>query len=242
MIILLFYLSIVYTNYYLFALSILFLILILPTIYFYIDLCYFAYPYLYEYQGKYKKIREDGCIFLDKHFEVTIHGKQIYKHPVIFCVNHPAKGSSMLSFISLMKIKTKIKIVKFVTNDLTNKIFANLEHIFVDEKEEGQLDYLIKESQKAINESYSILIYPEGKNSRFKKGSRLAPFKSGAFVLAKKLSIPIVPIVINEDSIHEGILANQKIDIHYLDLIDPYDYDIEELKNKVFSKMKKVIR
>ncbi len=48
--------------------------------------------------------------------------------------------------------------------------------------------------EKAINEGNSIYIFPEGTRS---ETGLLKPFKPGAFILAKKMKIPIIPIAIN---------------------------------------------
>lgn len=59
-----------------------------------------------------------------------------------------------------------------------------------------------KESRKAMMQTcedllqnkISVLFFPEGTRSR---DGRLLPFKPGAFILAKKVGVPIVPVVLN---------------------------------------------
>lgn len=48
--------------------------------------------------------------------------------------------------------------------------------------------------ERAISQGCSVYFFPEGTRS---KTGRLKPFKPGAFILAKKMRVPILPVVIN---------------------------------------------
>lgn len=55
-------------------------------------------------------------------------------------------------------------------------------------------DRIVKKAQKAIDEGYSILIFPEGTRS---KDGEIKRFHKGAFFLADALDVPIYPIVLH---------------------------------------------
>ena len=78
--------------------------------------------------------------------------------------------------------------------------------------------------EKAIAEGNSIFIFPEGTRS---ETGTLKPFKSGAFILAKKMQVPILPVVINGTKTalpkHSmNFHGSQKMSIRVL---EPVDYE-----------------
>lgn len=58
---------------------------------------------------------------------------------------------------------------------------------------EGQ-EVLLRKAQKAIDDGYSILVFPEGTRS---KDGQIKRFYKGAFLLAESLQVPIYPVVIH---------------------------------------------
>jgi 1-acyl-sn-glycerol-3-phosphate acyltransferase len=78
--------------------------------------------------------------------------------------------------------------------------------------------------EKALAAGNSLFVFPEG--TRSETGS-LKPFKSGAFTLAKKMKIPILPVVISgtKDALPKHSLnfhGNQKMSIRVLEPV-PYE-------------------
>lgn len=78
--------------------------------------------------------------------------------------------------------------------------------------------------EKALAEGNSLFVFPEG--TRSETGS-LKPFKSGAFILAKKMKIPILPVVISgtRDALPKHSLnfhGSHKVRIRVL---EPVDYE-----------------
>jgi len=82
------------------------------------------------------------------------------------------------------------------------------------------LDKLIPFLQEKVNDGYSILVFPEGTRSENKKIKR---FHKGAFYLAEKLKLDIVPVIINgtADYVSKGELLGKKstITVKYLNPI-----------------------
>jgi len=62
--------------------------------------------------------------------------------------------------------------------------------------------------EKALTDGNSLFVFPEG--TRSETGS-LKPFKSGAFILAQKMKIPILPVVISGT---KGALPKHSMNFH----------------------------
>jgi 1-acyl-sn-glycerol-3-phosphate acyltransferase len=78
--------------------------------------------------------------------------------------------------------------------------------------------------EKALAEGNSLFVFPEG--TRSETGS-LKPFKSGAFILAKKMKIPILPVVISGT---KGALPKHSMNFHgsqkmSIRVLEPVSYE-----------------
>ena len=78
--------------------------------------------------------------------------------------------------------------------------------------------------EKALAEGNSLFVFPEG--TRSETGS-LKPFKSGAFILAKKMQVPILPVVINGT---KTALPKHSMNFHgsqeiSIKVLEPVDYE-----------------
>lgn len=71
---------------------------------------------------------------------------------------------------------------------------ARSPYIMIDRYNAREANAALERSAKAIREGKSVLIYAEG--TRTTTGS-LQPFKRGAFALAAKSGVPIIPVTIN---------------------------------------------
>ena len=83
---------------------------------------------------------------------------------------------------------------------------------------------MMADAEKTLKKGSSVYIFPEGTRS---ETGVLRPFKHGAFILAKKLKLPIMPIAINGT-----INALPKYSINYhgthnmtMDILDPVPYE-----------------
>lgn len=91
---------------------------------------------------------------------------------------------------------------------------AWMEHIgclFLDRGDKRQAVALMREATSALQEGYSLVIYPEGTRSN---SHEMAPFKSGSVNLAIRAGVPIIPFTINHtwkmrDMRHGGIHPTQ---------------------------------
>jgi 1-acyl-sn-glycerol-3-phosphate acyltransferase len=78
--------------------------------------------------------------------------------------------------------------------------------------------------EKALADGNSLFVFPEG--TRSETGS-LKPFKSGAFILAKKMKIPILPVVISGT---RDALPKHSLNFHgshqvRISVLEPVDYE-----------------
>jgi 1-acyl-sn-glycerol-3-phosphate acyltransferase len=97
---------------------------------------------------------------------------------------------------------------------------------------------MFADCEKAISRGCSIFMFPEGTRS---KTGKIKPFKPGAFVLAKKMRTPILPVVIS--GTHAALPkkslnfhGRQQIRIRMLHPIEPQEFEempVAELTEKV---------
>ncbi len=112
-----------------------------------------------------------------------------FKKPSVIIVNH----ESFLDILMMLYMKTKIVMV---TKDWVNNspVFGRLVR-FADffTVTEGY-EKMAPKLQQAIDEGYSIVVFPEGTRS---EDGNLRRFHKGAFFLAEMLKLDIVPIVLH---------------------------------------------
>ncbi|MBE7415131.1 MAG: 1-acyl-sn-glycerol-3-phosphate acyltransferase [Deltaproteobacteria bacterium] len=92
----------------------------------------------------------------------------------------------------------------------------------------------MEEASEKIKRGTSVLIFPEGTRS----GSvRLLPFKRGAFVLAKKSGVPVVPVAIDgtSDIMRRGgiLIRPSRVRIRIGRLVETGPLDEKELRNRM---------
>ena len=82
------------------------------------------------------------------------------------------------------------------------------EYIQIKRGDRQSAENMMRKSEAAISRGSSVYFFPEGTRSR---DGRLRPFKLGAFVLAQKMKIPILPIAINGS---KNALPKNSINFH----------------------------
>ncbi|MEM8562602.1 MAG: HAD-IB family hydrolase [Pseudomonadota bacterium] len=124
--------------------------------------------------------------------------------PSVFVFNH----QSLLDTIVLAHLLRR-DIVPFckkemASNLLIGPLLRQAETVFVDREQSNQVEVLQK-SLRILNSGRSLVIAPEGTRSVL---GDIQPFKHGAFFLARKARVPIVPIVLHnvKDALPKGAL------------------------------------
>lgn len=113
--------------------------------------------------------------------------------------------------------------------------------VLVDRKSEESRKASFDAMRKVLNIGMHMVVFPEG--TRNKTAEPLQPFYNGAFKLSKDSGKAIMPTVIFNTA---KVLPVQKtfffwpvkIEMHFLDPIEPGNYTMEELKEKTFAVMK----
>lgn len=126
--------------------------------------------------------------------------KQFKTGQYVFVSNHRSQIDIPINFSShpqLFVILSKVEATKIPV------VGTNLKHahVTVNRKQSESRKQAIAQMDKHLEAGRSILLYPEGR--RNKTDSHLSKFKAGAFLLAIKHQLPIVPVtIINSDKIN----------------------------------------
>ncbi len=124
--------------------------------------------------------------------------------PAVFVFNHQSLLDSIVlayllrhDFVALCKheIEKTLLLGAFLKANGT---------IFIDRVANDQ-SHSMRRAQQALSSGQSLVIAPEGTRS---STGELLPFKPGAFVLAKKMRVPLIPIVLHnvDDALPKGKL------------------------------------
>jgi len=127
--------------------------------------------------------------------EVRVRGTEnIRQHGAyIFVTNH----ASMFDIPAVMSVLPRVRIM--FKKELSYVPFWGWalrwgHHIMVDRSKGSQAMRSIDRAAEAIKSGGSVILFAEGTRTR---DGKLLPFKRGAFTLAAKSGVPIVPITIN---------------------------------------------
>lgn len=230
----------------LFLVSFLFLLALLPSLSFYLDLCYGVYPYLFYEQNKQDQMKKYCNDFLRRHFKVIEINKDISTQhkPVIFLVNHHTSESKILDYFGILTIPGKNRIV--VTGGKTrwriiDNLYSNLYTIKLTKNTTGNLDMFLESCYQELARGNNLIIFPEGKYSNKKKTWRkLEKLQTGAFILSKKFNVPIIPVIISGNSHQYGFLTGDNLVIKYLEVIYPSSFsNSEDMREYSLKSMNK---
>jgi putative phosphoserine phosphatase / 1-acylglycerol-3-phosphate O-acyltransferase len=158
--------------------------------------------------------------------------------PAVFCFNHQ---SSADFFIILKLLKKDVTGIAKKELELTpfGPIFKAMGAIFIDRSNKKKALESMKNAAEVLKNGTSVAIAPEGTRSGSKK---LGPFKKGAFHLAMKAGVPIVPIVIKNAymAMPKGskMFSPTHIEVVVLDPVDTSEWNpkhldtyVEEVRN-----------
>lgn len=159
--------------------------------------------------------------FIVPYWKLELKGREKipWKRPVVMISNH----RSQLDILSLYKIRRPFKWTSKAENfrmPFVGMVLTLTRSIPVDRESIRSGSKFIARAETEIKKGSSILLFPEGTRS---KNERMRPFKEGAFLLAKKTTSPIIPIVhTGSENAFPGstwIMGNARIRIRVLDEI-----------------------
>ena len=178
--------------------------------------------------------------------DIAVKGKHNLEdhRPAIFCFNH----QSSADFFILLKLLRK-DIAGIAKKELeytpVGPIFKAMGAIFIDRSNKSKAIAAMKPAAEALKNGTSIVIAPEGTRSGSKT---LGKFKKGAFHLAMKGGVPIVPIVIKNAymAMPKGskIFNPTHIEVVVLDPVDTSEWKpkhidvyVEEVRNLFLKEL-----
>ena len=138
--------------------------------------------------------------------EFEIDGREHLRRqrPAVFVFNHQSLLDSLVLAHLLRKDVVALCKKELAGNPLLGPLLRQLDTIFVDRDNPDQ-SALLKRAQEVLASGRSLVIAPEGTRSVLGK---IQPFKHGAFYLARKASVPVIPIVLHnvKDALPKGAL------------------------------------
>ncbi|MGZ9413127.1 lysophospholipid acyltransferase family protein [Mycoplasma sp. 480] len=183
--------------------------------------------------------------------EIEVKGKEnLTNKNFIAVANHLSNGDSFILFSALqsdIELKTDPRRIltflakKELTKNWVSRSILNLiDTFFIDRSK-------IKESFKTLDDFGNFvktnktigIIFPEGTRS---KDGKMQDFKAGAFKIAKKMFLPILPITINYsglmfDSKRKGKL---KVEVIFHNLIKPLSFSSQS-NEAIAARVKNII-
>ena len=226
----------VYTLYFLFIFSIVFLLLYIP---FQLISLKKKWAHHVSLLNKIWSVITFNLTFLPLNIKyvkkLNVNGRYI------FCPNH----FSYFDIPSLARTPSRVQFVGMSELEklpLFGNMFRKL-HISIDRKSTKSGVQAYKKSIKALKEGRSLILFPEG-GIKTKQAPELAEFKDGAFNLSCATGVPIVPVTLKNNWLFfpdDGqLLMNwQKLEVVYHAPIYPEGLTIDELKTQVFEVIKK---
>ncbi|GAA5315309.1 MAG: HAD-IB family hydrolase [Candidatus Pelagadaptatus aseana] len=152
-----------------------------------------------------------GCSLAGMNLEVEGIEHLYQNRPAIFVFNH----QSMLDTLVLAHLLRR-DVVAYCKAEMSKvpvigPLLRQTDTIFVD-REGGDQREIFQRSLAVLKSGRSLVIAPEGTRSTL---GDIQPFKQGAFLLAKKAGVPIVPIVLHnvKDAMPKGGLLIRPADI-----------------------------
>lgn len=118
---------------------------------------------------------------------------QNFKNQYIIISNHASFIDTLVAS-RIPLVKKFIMAKEFMSVPVFGWLCRSSGHIPVCSRDRKSITSAIDLSVKAMDDGSSFMIYPEGKRS--KNPNEVLPFKTGAFRLARRTGVPILPIII----------------------------------------------
>ncbi|GAB3276833.1 HAD-IB family hydrolase [Parahaliea aestuarii] len=143
-----------------------------------------------------------GSGFAGLDFEVEGMDHLLGVRPAIFTFNHQSLLDSLVLAHLLRRDVVPLVKKEMAGNPLIGPLLQQAGTIFVDREDKDQAAVL-QNALEVLQSGRSLLIAPEGTRSTL---GNIQPFKAGAFFLAKKAKVPVVPIVLHnvKDALPKG--------------------------------------
>jgi len=132
--------------------------------------------------------------------------EHILDRPAIYCVNHTSNVEPPVLFAALRRLTPRLHILykaELRRLPILNIGFDLVGFIPVDRGNREQTTKAVNLAVARLNAGGSFFVFPEGTRSRT---GELLPFRKGAFVMAIRAGVPIVPVAISgaRDAMKKG--------------------------------------
>lgn len=114
----------------------------------------------------------------------------------LYCVNHASNVEPPILFAVFRELTPRLKVVyKAVLHrvPILGRGFDAVGFVPIERENREHATRAIDKGVEAVRAGNSLLMFPEGTRSR---SGQLLPFKRGAFILALKSGVPVVPVAI----------------------------------------------
>lgn len=166
-------------------------------------------------------------IWLFPPWTVTIHGRDKVDNDrtCVIVSNHQSVVDILVTFTLFLHFKWVSKSELFLIPFIGWNMVLN-DYIKLKRGNKGSIKKMYEACEAHLRQGSSVYMFPEGTRSAT---GELRDFKEGAFVLAKRLGIPILPIVISgtSDAVPKNSLSyngKSNIQLHILDEISPESF------------------
>ena len=128
-------------------------------------------------------------------WSVTIHGRELIDDHQTYIIvsNHQSLVDILVAFTLFKHFKWVSKAELFKIPLIGWNMSLN-RYIKLRRGKSSSIKKMYRACEKHLNEGSSVYLFPEGTRS---ESGHMRKFKEGAFVLAKRLNKPILPLVIN---------------------------------------------
>lgn len=195
---------------------------------------YYALRYLTEYRKEIDAARAAGDVEREKAailkatttwgskisqlmgIDITVVGRENLpkEGPVVYVANHQGYADIVVLCAALDTIQfsfvTKVELAKI---PLYGRWIDRVRAIFMAREDLRASLQSIKNGIEYIHMGFSLLVFPEGTRS---KGPKMGEFKAGAFKLATKPGVPIIPISVNgtyRTYEERGVISGGKVQV-----------------------------
>jgi 1-acyl-sn-glycerol-3-phosphate acyltransferase len=137
----------------------------------------------------------------------VVEGREhMLDRPAIYCANHTSNVEPPLLFAALRRLTPRLHILykaELRKLPILNLGFDLVGFIPIDRGNREQTTRAVGQAVARLNAGGSFFVFPEGTRSRT---GELLPFRKGAFVMALRAGVPLVPVAITgaRDAMQKG--------------------------------------
>ncbi|BBO69540.1 1-acyl-sn-glycerol-3-phosphate acyltransferase [Desulfosarcina alkanivorans] len=165
--------------------------------------------------------------------------REAWRRNYVIVSNHQSQLDILVAFRLFIPFKWVSKAEVFKLPFIGWNMWLN-RYIRLKRGDKAGVAQMFADCERALSRGNSIFIFPEGTRS---KTGAMKPFRPGAFILAKKMAVPILPVVISGTNAalpkHSlNFHGRQQMVIRILDPIPPEqfnDLSVEALSDRVHA-------